>query len=71
MTHESRMIVIIHIISSLAITFSVVYLFMDILSIMRLYMSFTNCKILWGKIPKNCKAQEHFEMVILQVLVSM
>ena len=37
MTHESRMIVIIHIISSLAITFSVVYLFMDILSIMRLF----------------------------------
>ena len=56
MTHESRMIVIIHIISSLAITFSVVYLFMDILSIMRLYMSFTNCKILWGKNTKKLQS---------------
>ena len=70
MTHESRMIVIIHIISSLAITFSVVYLFMDILSIMRLFTFTLNARILWGKCTKNCKAQEHFEIEI-QVLVSL
>ena len=50
MTHESRMIVIIHIISSLAITFSVVYLFMDILSIMRLFTSTLTTARFYGKI---------------------